>query len=165
MFRSILYDLRHCGRALIARPAFTVLVVLTFALGIGGNTAVFSAIEGLLLRPLPYPHSERLVAFGNAYRDSGDWDGFTTVADYLDRREQADALDDSAMYYDYSYDLAEQGAPQRVGGVVATPSLFTTLGVHAQLGRTFSEEDTEPDGDRTVMWVSGQHVVLLSDAL
>ena len=165
MLRSLAYELRRATRALLARPAFSLLVVLTLALGIGGNTAVFSAIEGLLLRPLPYPHSERLVSFGNADRNSGAADGASTVADYLDRHEQADALDDSGMYYDYSYDLAEQGAPQRISGVVATPSLFSTLGVHAQLGRTFSADDAEPDGDRGVMWVSGQHVVLLGDAL
>ena len=161
----LLHELRRSGRALLARPAFTIPVILTLALGIGGNTAVFSAIEGLLLRPLPYPQSERLVAIYNIYPKTGEEDSGNTVADYLDRREQADALDDSAMYYDYSFDLADEGAPQRLSGVVATPSLFTTLGVHAQLGRTFNPGDAEPDGDRSVMWVSGQHVVLLSDGL
>lgn len=165
MTSSITRELRQSVRSLLARPGFTVAVILMLALGVGANTAVFSAIEGRLLRPLPYPDSERLVAIYNTYPKMGVEDAGTTVADYLDRREQADALADSAMYHEYSYDLADQGLPQRVTAVVATPSLFTTLGVEAQLGRTFRAEDAEPDGDRSVMWVPAQPVVLLSDSL
>jgi predicted permease len=165
MSRSFLRELRRSARTLLARPGFTAAVVLMLALGVGANTAVFSAIEGLLLRPLPYPDSGRLVAIYNTYPKMGVEDAGTTVADYLDRREQADALADSAMYYPYSFDLADQGTPQRITGVVATPSLFTTLGVEPELGRAFRAEDAEPDGDRSVMWVPAQPVVLLSDAL
>jgi predicted permease len=162
MSRVFLTDLRHSVPALLARPGFTFAAVVTLALGIGANIAVFSVIEGMLLRPLPYPASERLVAIHNSYAQE---ETGTTVADFLDRA-QADALADSALYYDYSFDLAEAGAPpQRLSGVVATPSLFTTLGVTPRIGRAFTDADTEPDGDRSVMWSPAQPVVLLSDAL
>lgn len=165
MFPSILRELRRSAGSLLARKGYTAAVILMLGLGVGANTAVFSAIEGLLLRPLPYPDSGRLVAIFNTYPKLGVDDAGTTVADYLDRRAQADALADSAMYYEYSFDLGGEGPPQRVMGAVATPSLFSTLSVEAKLGRTFASEDAEPDGDRSLMWVPGQPVVLLSDAL
>lgn len=162
MSQPFLTDFRHSLRALLARPGFTFAAVVTLALGIGANIAVFSAIEGLLLRPLPYPASERLVAIHNSYA-TGETD--TTVADYLDRAG-ADALEDSALYYDYSFDLTDANAPpQRLSGVVATPSLFKTLGMAPRIGRPFTDADAEPAGDRSVMWVPAQPVVLLSDAL
>jgi predicted permease len=165
MSASFIDELRGSVRALLARPAFTAAVVSLLALGVGANTAAFSAIEGLLLRPLPYPGGDRLVAIHNSYPKQGVEDAGTTVADYLDRRAQADALSESAMYYEYSFDLGGEGTPQRVTAIVATPSLFTTLGVEAQLGRTFRAADAEPEGDRSAMWVPAQPVVLLSDAL
>ena len=162
MSRALLTDVRRSVRALLKRPGFTFAAVMTLALGIGANVAVFSVIEGLLLRPLPYPAGERLVAIHNSY---GQDESGTTVADYLDR-VHADALADSALYYDYSFDLADPGSPpQRLSGVVATPSLFTTLGVTPRIGRAFSAADAEPDGDRSVMWLPAQPVLLLSDAL
>ena len=162
MSQPFLTDFRHSLRALLARPGFTFAAVVTLALGIGANIAVFSAIEGLLLRPLPYPASERLVAIHNSYATG---ETGTTVADYLDRAV-ADALEDSALYYDYSFDLTDANAPpQRLSGVVATPSLFKTLGVTPRIGRPFTDADAEAAGDRSVMWVPAQPVVLLSDAL
>jgi len=156
MFDPVMQDLRHSARMLLARPAFTLTVVLTLALGIGANTAVFSAIHSRLLKPLPYPHSEQLVAIYNSYPKMGVEYSGTTVVDYLDRREQATALADSAIYYDYSFDLTDAGPPQRVPGVATTPSLFTTLGVGAALGRTFAADAAQP---------GNAHVLLLSDAL
>jgi len=161
----ILTELKQSLRGLLARPGFALAVVLILALGVGANTAVFSVLQGWLLRPLAYPDSERLVVIDNTYPKMGVSAAGTTVADYLDRRAQADALVDSAVYYSYSVDLTNQGDAERITGVVATPSLFSTLGVSARIGRTFLAEDAEPDGDRSVMWVPAQAVVLLSDAL
>ncbi|MGQ0802023.1 MAG: ABC transporter permease [Pseudomarimonas sp.] len=153
---SLLLDLRLSIRMLLTRPGFALAVIATLALAIGANTAVFSAIEGRLLRPLPYPDSERLVYIHNTYPKRGVDDSGNTVPDYLDRRQHATALEDSAIYYDYSYDLVEQGAPMRVAGIAASPSLFTTLGVQAALGRTFTESEGVLGSER---------VVLLSHAL
>ena len=156
MLEVLLRDLRHSLRMLLAQPGFALSAILTLALGIGANTAVFSAIEGRLLRPLPYPQSERLVHIYNTSPKLGVVDEGVTVPDYLDRREHAPALADSAIYYDYSFDLVGQGAPQRIAGVGATPSLFTTLGVEAQVGRIFVEAEAQG---------GNEHVVLLSDGL
>lgn len=151
MSDSLLLDLRGSLRVLWTRPGFALAVVLTLALGIGCNTAIFSVIQGLLLRPLPFPHSEQLVHIYNSYPKLGVVDSSTTVPDYLDRRADAPALADSALYYDFSFDLAGDGAPQRVAGVYATASLFTTLGVRALLGRTFDPLESEAGNERVVV--------------
>lgn len=155
MSDSFQLDLRTTLRGLLRRPALVIAVVLTLALGIGGNTAIFSLIQGMLLRPLAYPDSEQLVHIFNSYPKRGVVDAMATVPDYLDRRS-APALADSALYYDFSFDLADPDAPQRVAGVMATPSLFTTLGVSALLGRTFDPKEAQAGQER---------VVLLSHAL
>jgi predicted permease len=156
VFTSLLDDLRWSIRLLRVRPTIALAVVITLGLGIGANTAVFSAIAGQLLRPLPYSDSERLVAIYNSYPKRGVDVSANTVPDYLDRREHAHALADSALYYDYSFDLAEGGTPLRVAGVGTTPSLFSTLRVEAALGRTFTEDEAVLGKER---------VVLLSDRL
>ena len=156
MLTHLLQDLRYGLRMLLAKPGFTLAAVLTLALGIGANSAIFSVINGLMLRPLPYPNSDRLVYVYNTYPKMNLEIAGTSIPDYLDRRERADALEDLAMYHGASFNLAEQGTPQRLVGVVATPSLFTTLQVHAQLGRVFGAEAAVPGQD---------HVAVLSDAL
>lgn len=152
---SLFHDFRGSVRMLSAKPGFALAVVLTLALGIGCNVAIFSVIQGLLLRPLPYPESARLVHLYNSYPKAGVDDSSTTVPDYLDRR-QASGLAESAIFHEYSFDLADQGVPQRVVGVVASPSLFRTLDVGAELGRVFREEEAQAGNER---------VVLLSHAL
>lgn len=155
MSDGLLLDLRGNLRGLSRHPAFVIAVALTLALGIGCNAAIFSVIQGLLLRPLPYPDSERLVYIHNTYPKTGVADAGMTVPDYLDRREHAPALADSALWYDYSFDLADQDVPQRVAGVGATPSLFTTLGVQAGLGRTFAPTEAEAGEERVVLLSHG----------
>ncbi|MCB1608485.1 MAG: ABC transporter permease [Xanthomonadales bacterium] len=143
-------------RRLWARPAHAGVVILTLALAIGANTAVFSVVNGVLLKPLPYPESERLVQIFNSYPKMGVLDSSNTVIDYLDRRQGAGALAQSALYYHYSYDLIDAVGPVRLQGVSATPSLFDVLGVKPRLGRTFAEEESSP---------GNQQVVVLSDKL
>ncbi|MEO5561507.1 MAG: ABC transporter permease [Dokdonella sp.] len=143
-------------RMLAARPGFALAVVLTFALGIGANSAIFSLINGLLLKPLPYADSVQLVYIYNSYPKMNQETSGMTVPDYIDRRDQADALADSALYYDRSFNLAGEGAPRHLTGIVATPSLFTTLKVNAALGRTFSADEAE---------IGHDHVVILTDSL
>jgi len=156
MLTHLLQDLRYGLRMLRAKPGFTIAAVLTLALGIGANSAIFSVINGLLLQPLPYPGSERLVYVYNTYPKMNLEMAGTSIPDYLDRRGNAAALEDLAMYHNASFNLAEQGAPQRLVGLVATPSLFTTLQVGAQLGRVFGDEAAVTGRD---------HVVVLSDAV
>ncbi|HEY2394917.1 MAG TPA: ABC transporter permease [Rudaea sp.] len=156
MLTHLLQDLRYGLRMLRAKPGFTVAAVLTLALGIGANSAIFSVINGMLLRPLPYEDSERLVYVYNTYPKIYLEIAGTSIPDYLDRRENAAALEDLAMYHGQSFNLAEQGAPQRLIGYVATPSLFTTLKVDAKIGRVFGADAAETGQD---------HVAVLSAAL
>jgi len=155
--KGMIGDLKYGLRSLLARPALSLVAVLTLGLGIGANVAIFSVLHGMFLAPLPYPHSERLVDVYNSYPSSGlDYAG-TSIPDYLDRKEHASSLEDLALYTGVSLNLAEAGAqPERLVGLRATPSLFSTLGMQAALGRVFADEHGELGKDR---------VVVLSDAL
>jgi len=147
----MLDDLRAAWLSLRSAPGFVGAVVLTLALGIGANTAIFSVVNGMLLQPLPYPDGERLVQVYNVYPKSGlDYAG-TSIPDYLDRREQAPALTDLALYHGASFNLAEAGTPVRLRGLRTTPSLFTTLGISAAMGRAFTDDEATIGADRVVV--------------
>ena len=148
---TLLQDLRYGLRALAAKPGFSAAALLTLALGIGANTLVFSLIEGIYLKPLPYRDDAALVDIENAYPKMGLVAVGASIPDYLDRREQVPALADSALYTDDDFNLSEGGAPERVHGLRATPSLFSTLGVGAALGRTFSDDEATPGRDKVVV--------------
>jgi predicted permease len=152
----MLQDLRYGARMLLAKPGFTLAAVLTLALGIGANTAVFSVVDALLLKPLPYADSGQLVHVYNTYPKGELMMAGTSVPDYMDRRSQAPALADSAIWQPYSFNLSTASAPERLNGVAATPSLFSTLGASAALGRTLTDADGQ---------VGSEHVVVLSAGL
>jgi predicted permease len=152
MLSSLLQDLRYGLRTLAARPMFALVAVLTLALGIGANTAIFSVIHGMFLRPLPYPGGERLVEVHNVYPKMGLDNAGTSIPDYLDRRSQAPSLEDLAMYTGASFNLAEGGAqPERLPGARATPSLFTVLGTRAALGQVFTDANAVPGQDKVAV--------------
>ncbi|HEV7492056.1 MAG TPA: ABC transporter permease [Rhodanobacteraceae bacterium] len=157
MLQHLISDVRYGVRSLLARPGFFVAAILTLALGIGANAAVFSVINTLLLKPLPYRDSERLVDIYNSYPGNGLPIAGVSVPDYLDRRAQAAALEDAALFTQRSFNLAEQGTtPQRLTGVVTTPSLFSTLGVTAARGRVLADTDAS---------AGNEHVAVLSSTL
>ena len=141
---SFIQDFRYALRALSAKPGFTAAALLTLALGIGANTAIFSVINGFYLRPLPFPNGERLIAVYNTYPKSGLDEAGTSIPDYLDRKARAPALEDLAMYTFDSFNLSAEGRPDRLVGLIATPSLFTVLGVQPALGRAFTDADAVP---------------------
>ena len=154
-FDTFRQDLRYGLRSLFAKPGFLIAAVATLALGIGANTAIFSVINGLLLKPLPYDDGERLVQVHNAYPKMGLDDAGTSIPDFLDRKEQAPALEDLAIYTGESFNLAADGTPQRLVGLRASPSLWSTLRAKAALGRVFNESEGE---------LGNEKVVVLSDA-
>ena len=157
MLQHLASDVRYGLRSLLARPGFLAAAMLTLALGIGANAAVFSVINTLLLKPLPFGESERLVDIYNSYPGNGLPIAGVSVPDYLDRRDQAPALADSAMFTQQSFNLAEQGTqPERLTGVVTTPSLFSTLGANAERGRVLAQDDAS---------AGNEHVAVLSHAL
>lgn len=155
MFAGLKQDLLQALRGLSHRPGFAFAAIATLALGIGANTAVFSVLNGLLLKPLPYTDGERLVQIHNAYPKSGLEYAGSSIPDYLDRRESA-ALEDLALYTGTSFTLSSDGPPQRLVTLRTTASLFSTLGAAAALGRTFSPEE-ESGGRDKVLVLSDQY--------
>ncbi|MBI3886379.1 MAG: ABC transporter permease [Opitutae bacterium] len=149
-------DLRFALRSLAKAPGFTAVAVLTLALCIGANSAIFSVLNAVLLKPYPWPGSERLVVVYNSYPLMGVPNAGTAIPDYLDRRAAVSGFADAAMFTTRNFNLGSDGEPERIVGLRATPSLFTTLQSSALLGRTFHESEAQPGAD---------HVVVLSHSL
>ena len=144
-------DLKVAARQLWRRPGFTLLAILTLALGIGANTAIFSVVHGALMAPLPYPEADRLLQVWNKYPLMDLPVATVSIPDYFDRRSGVSAFEESALYTFTSLDLADSGAPERVIGVRTTASLFPLLRTRPLHGRVF-EADTEiPGADRVVL--------------
>lgn len=151
MLDNLIQDLRYAARTLAAKPGFTCAAILTLALGIGANALVFSLIDGIYLKPLPYRDDAALVTIDNSYPKMGMEQAGSSIPDYLDRRAGLPAISDGALYSGMSFNLAGEGAPERVRGIRATPSLFTTLGVQPALGRAFGDAEAEIGRDKVVV--------------
>jgi len=139
----LLADIRLAIRSLQRSPTFTIVAVLTLALGIGANTAIFSVVNGVLLKPLAYPDSEQLLSFNFAAPGIGY--PLVPFSDdfYVFVRDQQKTLDSLAMYNEDNVNLVGEGDPVRVAGANVTPSMFDILRVPALLGRTLTEPDAE----------------------
>jgi predicted permease len=146
-----LNDLRHALRLLKRQPAFAFAALLCLALGIGANTAVFSLLNGALLRPMPFFEPHRLV-FAAHRSDEGSL-GWAPVSqsDITGWQEQQAALEGIAGYRNVTVTLQEGEIPERLTGMGVTQGLFQTLGVQAALGRTFTPEENAPGGPRVVL--------------
>ncbi|MDI1248774.1 MAG: ABC transporter permease [Lacunisphaera sp.] len=152
----MLTDLKYALRTLAKTPGFTLIAVVTLALCIGANSAIFSVVHAILLKPYPWPDSDRLVYVYNAYPLMGLPNAGVSIPDYLDRRAGVAGFADTAMFTNQSYNLAGDGEPERIVGLRATPSLFTTLQTGAARGRVFTDAEAQPGAD---------HVIVLSHAL
>ena len=151
MFDTFLRDLRYAARTLTTQPGFATAVILTLALAIGANTLVFSLIDGIYLKALPYRDDAALIDLSNRYAKSGPQRAGVSIPDYLDRRAGVPALADSALYTNISLNLSTDGSPERLRGLRVTPSLFSTLGVGAALGRTFSDDEAQIGKEKVVV--------------
>jgi len=142
-------DLRYSIRTLLRQPAFTVVAVLTLALGIGANTAIFSVVNTVLLRALPFRNPEQLVSIGH----SASAEGLPGLAayEYLAWTEKSTDFDGLAAYSSDNFNLTGQGQPERVSGGQVTSSFFTTLGVSALRGRTFLPDEDKPGSGQAVI--------------
>ena len=138
-------DLRYGARMLMKKPGFTLIAVLTLALGIGANTAIFSVVNATLLKPPPYPRSERLVFIHEQRVAQGRLQGPIAPPDFFAWQEQNRSFERMAAYTDALFNLTGGGEPERVWGMITTPELFATLGVRPLLGRDFTAEDGAPD--------------------
>jgi putative ABC transport system permease protein len=144
---SLWQDLRYGLRQLRRNPGFTAVAVLTLALGIGANTAIFSVIDSVLLRPLAFPHPDQLVVLGNG-------EGYPlTGPDFLDWQGENQTFSSMALHtFDQSYNLTGGGQPSYVSGVATEGNFFSTLGVTPLLGRTWVKgEDKEGANQEVVL--------------
>jgi putative ABC transport system permease protein len=144
-------DVRFAIRQLAKAPGFTAIVILTLALCIGANSAIFSVVHTILLKPYPWPGSEQLAYVYNTYPLMGLPNAGDSIPDYLDRRGGVAGIADSALYTRASLNLADNADPEMVAGLRATPSLFSTLESSAFLGRVFGEDDARTDAPATVL--------------
>jgi putative ABC transport system permease protein len=148
MIETLWQDFRFGARMLIRKPGFTVVVVLTLALGIGGSTAIFSFVNGVLLSPLPFPEPDRLVVVCETHPDRpGGWCG-ASPANQADWREQSVTLAELGLGRTWGFSLQQEGESAGVRGGIATPGLFEVFGVRPSLGRTFEPKDTEPGNEK-----------------
>jgi putative ABC transport system permease protein len=148
-------DMRYASRMLLRSHSFTVIAILMLALGIGANTAIFSVLLTVLIRPLPYSDPDRIVWVSNRNAALGVSGAFLNPADILDFREQGQSFEGIAGWETIPLNLYGARTPERVEGVYVTPNFFRTLGVQPQLGRDFVEAD-EPDNSVIIsnrLWV------------
>src|SRR5437764_15250245 len=148
-------DMRYALRTLRKQPVFTAIAVLTLTLGIGANTAIFSLLYQVLLRPLPYPGADRLVFVWNGYPLTGLPQASVSIPDYLDRRTQVPAFEDAALFTRRPANLTANGQPEQLRGLAVTPSFFTTLGRQPLIGRGFTDEDAQPGADKFTVLTYG----------
>ena len=135
------HDLWHAVRLLRKSPGFAAIAVLTLALGIGANTALFSVVNGVLLNPLPYRHSEQLVS---VYQDNpGFKQGPIAYLNFLDWQRDTQTLASTAIYRNQDYNLTGTAEAQRLAGYMISSEFFSTLGVNPVLGRTFRSDDDQ----------------------
>ncbi len=144
-------ELRQGARSLFKHPAFTIVAIIALALGIGANTAIFSVVNAVLIRPLPYREADRLVIVWEHNRPRDRQSNVVNPANFLDWREQNTVFEDMAAFADISAVLTGDGEPEEIHSQAATPNLFSVLGVQAIMGRTFTPDDWKPDAPRVVV--------------
>jgi predicted permease len=147
----MLSDLRVGLRLLLKDKAFSLTVALTLALCIGANTALFSVVHNVLLRPLPVPESDRILVMENLYPKAGADTGSAGVPDYYDRLRETTAFEELALYNTNNFSVDQNGTPTRVRVMNATPSFFRLLRVPARLGRTFTPDESEIGHEKKVV--------------
>lgn len=143
-------DIRYCLRGLASRPGFGVSVVVTLAVGIGANIAMFSAVNGVLLRPLPFQDPEQLVIVQRHIVERQVTVGFS-YPDFLDWREQKTVLRDFAAYTPAQFDLVESEGVKRIPGAVVSGNFFSLLGISPTLGRSLAISDERNGSERVAV--------------
>ncbi len=144
-------DVKYALRQMLRNPGFTVATVLTLALGIGANTAIFSVVHGVLLRPLPYAHGDRVVLVGRRDPALGLEDVRFSVREMQDYRSQVRTLAGVMEYHNMSFTLLGRGEPDRVQTAVVSTNFFAELGVKPLLGRGFRADDDGPSADPVML--------------
>ena len=143
--------MRYAARSLARYPGYTAVVLLTLALGIGANTAIFSVVHAVLLRPLPYTHGDRLVEVRQQAPRIGVANAGVSVKEIQDYRAQTPSFDAIVEYHQMSFNLLGRGEASRVQTGVVSPEFFDVLGVKPILGRTFRADDDSPNAPAVLL--------------
>ena len=139
--QTLWQDLRYATRLLLRMPGFTFVAVLTLALGIGANTAIFSVVHAVLLSPLPFEHPEQLVRVTGDLRQMNLPDAGMSGPELFDFRERSGLFTDISGLYPINANLTEVDQPERVEALLVDVNYFSLLGAGAQVGRVFQKED------------------------
>jgi putative ABC transport system permease protein len=150
--QTLIRDLQYGIRMLIRKPGFTAVAVVTLALGIGANTMIFSVVNAVLLSPLPFPDSARLVRIGESH---ANYTGNFTYASFLDLGGETESLENIAASRFWSDNLTDGGEPEQVSSMRVSANFFPALGVAPQLGRTFLAEEDQPGRDNVLVISDG----------
>ena len=139
---SLMFDVRHAIRALARAPVFTAVTIVTLALGIGANSAIFSLVNAVLIRPVGYQQPERLMMIYEGIPEANIPRFGVSPADFIDLTQYQQSFTEIGVYRNRPFELSGTGEPQEVNVAQVTPSVFSLLGVNAAMGRTFTEDDT-----------------------
>ena len=148
---SLLYDLRYSARALLKHPGFIVTIILILALGIGANTAIFSVVNAVLIRPLPYEAPERICMIWETNLSKNVKRTIVSPANFLDWKEQNQVFDYMSAFRFWFFNVTGDGDPQRYQGARVSASFFPLLGTKPALGRNFQPEEEQVGRDRVVI--------------
>src|SRR5664279_781918 len=147
----MLTDLKYALRMLAKTPMFAIIAVLTLALGIGANSAIFSVVNTVLLQPLPFKNPDRIVMAWARYVNDSAGRGVHSFPDYADLRDQSQSFSGMAAYTRTACTLSLTDDAQYLEGNAITPEIFDVLGVPPLLGRGFTQEDAKDQGERVVV--------------
>ena len=149
--RSVMQDLKYAVRMLRKTPGFTAVAVMTLALGIGANTAVFTVVNSILLRPLPYSDSERLTNLSSILPYFPEFRLGDSPANYFDIRSGNHSFDSMAMFRQWDMNLSGDGTPESVNALRVTPDFLPLIGASLARGRSFSDDEMNPGSDGVVI--------------
>ena len=148
---ELIKNVRYAIRSLVHSPGFALVAILTLGLGIGANTAIFSVISGVLLKPLPYEQGDQLVLIRQATPLASDADPGIGVNEYYDYRDQSEDFENLVEYHQMSFDLLERGEPDRVNTGVVSHNFFDVLGIRPIFGRSFVAGDDLPGAEAVLI--------------
>ncbi len=154
--RALVQDIRYGSRMLLRKPGFTTVAVLTLTLGIGAGTVIFSVVNHVLLRPLPFPDSGRILTIWNTYPQSSSGEEEVSPPDFCDWREQNHSFDQLAAYERFSYVWTDGAEPVRLRAARVSGDFFAAMGARPVLGRPILPGDDHE---------GAHHVVVLSHEL
>lgn len=149
--QDLIKDVRYGLRTLLKSPGFTAVVILTFALGVGANTAIFSLVDAILLRPLPYADADRLMMVWEINPQKGSKQFNASGPNFVDWKSQSSAFESFSAYQTKSYALTNVAVPERVRVAAVSANFFDTLKARAAVGRTFLEGEDRPGSDNVAV--------------